>query len=121
MKRFILNLNKRLISKYNDKFKKMSTFEVIDIDSESLEPDKKPDDLASAFVGFFTGMNIKLIVMLFLIFILVNSDIFIQKIIAKVNGAVEYKNPTYIGVFLQAFILIILYMFSDLLINLGVI
>lgn len=98
----------------------MSTFETIDFDVEDIDDDgKKPDDLASAFVGFFTTLNYKLLLFLFLFFILVNSDIFVDKILSNIEGAVEVREPTAKGTVIQGLILVFFYMIVDLIIKLG--
>lgn len=99
----------------------MSTFETIDYDGyEDEEVDKKrPDDLTSAFMGFFSTINYKLMLFLFLIFILITSDIFVEKILGRIDGATQHRDPTTKGTFIQGFFLVFFYMIMDLVIKLG--
>lgn len=99
----------------------MTTFETIDfdgLDDEETEK-RKPDDLASAFMGFFTTINYKLLLFIFLIFIFISSDIFIEKVLGSINGASQNREPTVKGTFIQGFFLVFLYMIIDLIIKLG--
>lgn len=96
------------------------TYEIIDADDLSLSEDiKKPDDLASALVGLFSISNLKLIVFLFIIFLFVSSDIFIEKFLHKFNNAVNNREPTAKGVMIQGIVLILLFMFMDIIIKTG--
>ena len=98
----------------------MSTFETIDFedfDSNNTKSSKKNDDLASAFVGFFTTINYKILFFIFVIFLFISSDVFIDKALSRIDGAVEYKTPTTKGTFIQGFFLVFLYMIIDITIK----
>lgn len=99
----------------------MATFETIEYDDfEDEDLDKKrPDDLTSAFMGFFSTLNYKLLLFLFLIFLLVTSDIFVEKILGKIDGATSHRDPTTKGTFIQGFFLVFFYMIMDLVTKLG--
>jgi len=97
------------------------TFEVIDFDEDD-EPElekKKPDDLSSAIMGFFSTLNLKLLLFIFLLFIFITSDIFVNKILGRIDGATQHREPTGKGTFIQGFFLAFFYMILDLVIKLG--
>ena len=101
-----------------------TTFETIDFDGVEDDDGEltngRPDDLASAFVGFFTSINYKLIMFIFIIFIFVTSDVFIDKVVSRVDGTVEnMRETTNKGAFIQGLCLLLLYMIADLVIQLG--
>jgi|SRR5579883_3683017 len=101
-----------------------NTFEIIDVDMDDgdIGKKKKPDDLASAFMGFFTTINYKMLLFLFIIFIFITSDIFVDKILSRINGTVEHTNiTTNKGTFIQGLFLVLFYIIMDMLIKLGVI
>lgn len=102
----------------------MATFEEIDFDDEIEEQGgkNKPDDLAGAFAGVFSLANLKLLFILFLIFLFINSDMFIDRMLGKVDGAVaDGRMPTTKGTILQGTILVLLYIMADVLIKYGLI
>ncbi len=77
-----------------------------------------------SFVGVVTDMigkiHYKLFMFIFIIFLLLSSDTFINRILNRVSGAVEYKSPTSYGVTLQATLLILCCVILQLLIDYGV-
>lgn len=73
--------------------------------------------LGDVVSNLWSADSIKIIVFLFIIYILINSNVFIDKILGKINGAVEYKTPTTKGVIIQSTILVLLYMCMDVIIN----
>ena len=98
----------------------MSTFETIDF--EDFSPDdsnRKHDDLSSVFVGFFATLNYKILFFIFIIFLFISSDVFIDKALSNIDGSVEYKTPNTKGTFIQGILLVFLYMIIDLVIKLG--
>ncbi len=56
-----------------------------------------------------------------LFFIMLSSDIFVNRALAKFSGAVDYKCPTSWGVFLQGLFLVLSMIIVDALIGQGVI
>ena len=51
------------------------------------------------------------------IFLLISSDVFINRVLSQFQGAVDYKNPTSWGVFLQGLFLAIICIFMDAIIR----
>jgi hypothetical protein len=83
-------------------------------DSVPLEgPSKSPENAPRISVG-----NIKLIISLFLIFILVVSDVFTNSIVAGFGEkAVRGRTPTSWGIVLQGIFLVIFYILAVYLIE----
>jgi hypothetical protein len=100
------------------------TYEIIDFDeleseSGSKKNRKAPDSLAGVTVGFLGYIHFKLLFSIFLIFLLVSSDVFIDKVLGRWNGTVEHKTPTSKGVLIQATLMTLLVMIIDLLLRAG--
>lgn len=66
-----------------------------------------------------TGLhvNLKILVSLFLIFVLVVSDVFTNNIISGFGGAVKGRTPTSYGIVLQGIFLVIFYILAMYLID----
>lgn len=98
--------------------------EEIDFDDVEDEVDspkkggKGPDSFSSIIADFFVGVNYKLILMLFLIYVFLMSDMFIDKVLSRLDGAVsERRNLTSKGALINGVVLVLLYMTADMLIN----
>jgi hypothetical protein len=66
-----------------------------------------PDDLTSVIIDIVSHIQFKLLALMLLIFILISSDIFINRALSKFKGAVDYKYPTSWGVCLQGMFLVV--------------
>ena len=97
------------------------TFEEIDFDDVEEEVDSKsrrPDSFIDMFADFFGGVNYKIIFFLFAVFMFINSDIFIEKVLGKFEGTVEGRaTVTNKGTFISGIMLILFYMTFDMLIR----
>jgi hypothetical protein len=82
---------------------------------------KKCDDFPSLGIDLFKKINFKIAIFLFVISFLVNSDIFIEKILIKFKDAVSGELPTSHGVIIQIMVIIISYIIIDLLVQSDVI
>lgn len=67
------------------------------------------------------GMGFKMMAILLLLFILVNSDVFVMRILAKVNGAVDLNAATNYGTIIQGIFLVMAYIVLDTLVKNNVI
>jgi hypothetical protein len=98
-----------------------ATFEEIDFDDEPEEnyTKNKPDDLAGVLAGVVGWGNIKLIVFVFLIFIFINTDMFIDKVLGTMfSDAVDTgRTPNTKGTMIQSLVLVLLYICADILIK----
>lgn len=96
--------------------------EEIDFDNIEEETDsgsgKKPDSFISILADFFTNVNYKLIIVLFLTYVFLMSDLFLDKVLSKVDGAVTNRvHLTPKGTFINGIVLILIYMTADMLIR----
>jgi hypothetical protein len=98
------------------------TYEIIDFedsDEDTKKKSKKSDDLAGPLIGFLSGTYLKLLFAIFIIFLFISSDVFIDKVLGRIGGATEHKTPTSKGVFIQALVMVTLVMIIDLLLRSG--
>jgi hypothetical protein len=96
------------------------TFEDINFDvieDETVGSSKSPDDFMGIFADFFVSINYKLIFLLFIIYLFLHSDMFVDKVLSKVKGAVDHRSPTNKGTFITGLVLVIFYMIFDMLIQ----
>lgn len=89
------------------------------MDSDVIGAKNKTEmlNMASDALG---GFSFKLILFLYLIFIIVCSDVFIDKILSKFDSAVDMHVPTTYGTLIQGAILVVSYIFTDVLIKMEV-
>lgn len=97
----------------------MSTFEEIDFDDIDDEVTTK-DDLIEATSDALYSLNFKHIIFMALIFLFIVSDVFIDRVLSRIDGATINKEATTKGTFIQMFILVLMYILFDLLIKWGV-
>lgn len=53
------------------------------------------------------GSGLKLLLFVFVLFLLVNSDVFVNNVLCGLGGAVEGRNPTAYGTVVQGIVLVI--------------
>lgn len=79
---------------------------------------KKPDNFISIIADFFTNVNYKLLIVLFLTYVFLMSDMFLDKVLSRVDGSVTNRvHLTPKGTLINGIILIIIYMTADMLIR----
>jgi hypothetical protein len=84
------------------------------MDSDPITISKEgPDDITTIVLDMIGNIQFKLIILIFLSFMLVSSDVFIMRGLANFEGAVDYKQPTSWGTFLQGSLLVIISIFID--------
>jgi hypothetical protein len=66
-----------------------------------------PDDLTAIILDISSHVQYKFLALLLVIFILASSDVFINRILARFKGAVDYKCPTSWGVVLQGIFIVL--------------
>jgi hypothetical protein len=95
-----------------------------EIDFDNLEEDvdedgnRKPDSFISIIADFLGNLNIKLLILLFLSYIFIMSDLFLDKVLSKVTDATKHRDQlTPKGTFINGLLLVMLYMTADLLIK----
>ena len=89
-----------------------------ELDDDSTGKKGKPDSFTSIIADFFVGVNYKLILMLFLIYVFIMSDMFIDKVLSKMEGTVRNNHDlTSKGTMVNGILMILLYMTADMLIR----
>ena len=88
-------------------------------DSTPITVSKKnrPDDFSGMIKDMACSFNYKLIFILFLIILFINSDVFMARFLEKIDDAYDYKSPTNKGVVIQGIVGVLLYMVADVLIK----
>lgn len=86
------------------------------MDSEEIAEPKK-GDLINVIVDFMNEINYKLVFFLFMIFLLLSSDVFLAQILSNINGAMELNTVTTYGTIIQGLFLILFYIIADMLIK----
>jgi hypothetical protein len=66
---------------------------------------RTPDDITSILIDIVSHIQFKFLGLMLLIFVIISSDVFINRALARFKGAVDYKCPTSWGVFLQGLFL----------------
>jgi len=78
------------------------------IDSDPIvSSGNHPDDFTSILLDIASSLQYKLFALMLIIFMLISSDVFINRALAKFDGAVNYKCPTSWGTFLQGLFLVL--------------
>ena len=91
-------------------------------DSETLDGGKRNtldsgDDMAGMTVSMFGRINFKQAIFIFLMGILIFSNIFIENVLSKFDGAESSGEATTKGTVLQLIVLVLGYLIVDLLIQ----
>jgi hypothetical protein len=82
--------------------------------------EKERDDFPSLGIDLLKKINFKVAIFLFAISFLLNSDIFIEKVLTKFKNAVNGDLPTSKGIVIQLVMLTIGYIIIDLFVQSGV-
>ena len=82
-------------------------------DSEVIKVTKVPDAIGTVVVDILTQINYKTLLFLMFMFIVLNSDVFVTRILSHVDGAVDSKVVTNFGTILQAVTLGCTYVLMD--------
>jgi len=80
---------------------------------------KTPGDFPSLFADLFLKINWKMAFFLFLFFIILTSDIFIDKCLRKIPGSVDNMTSTNKGSVIQGVVLVIFFVIMDAIISTG--
>ena len=74
-------------------------------------------DLISSLTDIVSGVQYKLLIFMFVIFLFVSSDMFIMRLLSRFSGAVDMKTPTNYGTILQGTFIVLACIVIDGLIN----
>lgn len=87
------------------------------VDSDPIIPNRRPDDITTIIIDVFSSIQYKFLGLMLLMFIILSSDVFINRILARFGGAVNAKCPTSWGTSLQGLFLVLAMMIIDALIR----
>lgn len=79
------------------------------------DSDKKKGDLNQFIIGAFGKMNIKIAILLFFIYVIINSEIFIDNVLSKFSNTVDNGKTTNKGVMISALFVTLSYIIVDML------
>jgi hypothetical protein len=82
---------------------------------------KKPDSISVMLLDIISLIQYKFLGLMFVMFILINSDVFINRILSTFKGAVNYKLATNWGTVLQGLMLVLIMIIIDALIRQNII
>lgn len=110
----------------NDESDESDNYEEIDLDDIKEEPDevkktKKGDDFISMAMDGLSAINIKMLVLLFLVYVFINSDVFIDNVLSRVKNTTKSGILTSKGVIMCGIVLILAHVLIDVLIKSGTI
>jgi hypothetical protein len=78
---------------------------------------QKPDDLNSVILDVMSHVQYRLFAIMFIVFIVLSSDVFIKRVLDKFNNAVSGSTTTSWGTVLQGVFLVLACLISDILIK----
>lgn len=84
---------------------------------EDYDTIDKKDNLWSVILSVGAKFDFKMMIILFILFIIITSDVFIDRILAKFNGAVNLNIPTAWGTVIQGVVLVLAYVLFDILVT----
>lgn len=76
-------------------------------DSTPIVECRPPDDMLSMFVDIASEVQYKLFLMIFVLFIALNSDVFINRVLGKLSNTLDGHRITSWGVILQGTFLVL--------------
>lgn len=85
-----------------------------DVEDHEEENEKK-GDLNHMMINGISDMNVKISIMLIFLYIILNSEIFIDNILSKIDGTLVDGKTTNRGVFVSAILLAFGYILIDLI------
>jgi hypothetical protein len=74
-------------------------------DSDPVVVYTRPDAMMTVVTDVIQGVEFKFITLLFLLYLIIHSDVFIEKILSKASNATYMKYPTTYGTMLQGLLL----------------
>ena len=84
------------------------------LDADPIQVNNKPDSFTGIITDGLAGIQWKLLLFVFLIFLFVSSDVFTNRVLTKFKGAVDSKYPTSYGVIIQDLFLIFFFILFDM-------
>lgn len=87
------------------------------VDSVPITAGRTPDDLTSVITDILGHIQFKFLAFMLVVFIMLSSDVFINRALGQFSGAVDFKCPTSWGTCLQGMFLVMVMMIIDGLIR----
>ncbi len=87
------------------------------VDSEPLQAFQETNDFITLFTHALEGIKGKYLILVFIAFLGLSSDVFINRILSKFENAVDMKYPTNYGIVIQGTMMVIICILLDVLIN----
>lgn len=90
------------------------------MDSDPIEvyqENNKGSNTPSVFEIIMNKKNTKLAIFVFILVLLINTDVFINRVLGRFKGAVNYKMPTTYGTVLQSLLVTIGFIIFNILIS----
>lgn len=73
------------------------------------------DSINEMLADITKQIDVRMMLLRFVVFILICSDVFVNRVLARFNGAVEMRNPTNYGIVLQGIALVLVYLLIDII------
>jgi hypothetical protein len=84
---------------------------------EKKEKKENDESIIASLVDALAKTNFKLLILIFILFVFINSDLFIDKILSRVEGAVDHRAATSKGVVIQGIFLVLAFVIADVLVQ----
>ena len=99
-----------------EKIKSRETIDRLFDDTESYESDdEKKGDLNQLFLKGMSNMNLKIAFLLFFVYIILNSEIFMDNVLGAIHGTIKDNQTTNKGVIISGMFLAISYILIDMI------
>lgn len=93
-----------------------------DLDAETdTASEKKSSTLMETLLEFANNIQFKLFAFILIIFMIISSDIFVDRVLSKIDGTVIGRDITLWGTFMQGLILVSISIILDVGIRFGLI
>lgn len=80
-----------------------------------------PDDITAMFADFIAGVPVKFALIMYIIYLVINSDVFVNRVLTAFAGATQYGYASTWGVMIQGMFMVIAMIFVDGLMRQGLI
>lgn len=82
-------------------------------DSDPIQSLRAPDDMFTVCLHIIDGIQFKFLIIFFLAFLGVSSDVFINRVLSNFDNAVDMKYPTNYGTVIQGIFLVIIIVITN--------
>jgi hypothetical protein len=79
---------------------------------------KKPsNNFITLIVDAFSNIRFKLLIMIYIMFVFLSSDVFVDRVLSNFEGAVDIRSATNYGIMIQGMFLVLGYVVLEILID----